>query len=619
MPDLPNVFEHQRFRVRTPDGTRLMRSFREFVTATADDGTALDPDEALALDYPQEYFNAAALGLLAYLAQVAFEPDTPAALAARLRTPISTDEYEREIGLLRAHFRLDGDGPRFMQGRPPAPADVKKATRPIDSMLMSVPPPGTHLGSREFLNRPPGGLAVGVEQAGLLCFARNTFYEGTGGKGFQKGVNGDTPVRTLLTDPAAGDAVRLRRSFWLNVLSGRAQRSRPGRYGEQDEASVYDDRFWETPPDGPVGIGQITLRAALGWMSATHWLLFEEAEAPHVCAVTGELLVGRIATHVVKQSTGIGYGTGADMETGVKAVRLFHHPNVPLKTTTDSKTAVVSERAYNVDRTRGLAEAIGAAFFAEGEHVDPAPVVAQLAAARELRREVRAPRLIVFGFHMLAAQKNIHGGFETDTFRFTLPDPDGIENAEERTRAAATLLHTATEYADRAAYALGSAVHLASGSGVRKPDETTERGRPTVNVRPPEARKTTDGRGFSGDTVARFWRAVQSGEPQTRAPLDAGLHTLVARLAAIAGDGDAFRGDAGRAVLGEWEASVREWAKEAFEDAVEPYRTAPRTLPLMPVAERMLRAALAKHATVGREAPPEAPIPAPDTQLSLPY
>ena len=266
MPDPLNVFEHQRFRVRTPDGTRLSRSFRELVTATADDGTPLDPDEALALDYPQEYLDAAALGLLAFLAQAAFEPATPRALAERVRDAAhDADAYEAGVGPLRAHFRLDGDGPRFMQGRPPTAPVIKKATQRIHSMLLNVPPPANHLSDKEFLNRPTAELAVSIDQAALLCFARNTFYEGTGGSGYQKGVNGDTPIRTLVTDPAEGDTVRLRRSLWLNVLSAEAQRSIPGRYAQPGDASAYDGWFWETPPTDAVGLGRITLRAALGW------------------------------------------------------------------------------------------------------------------------------------------------------------------------------------------------------------------------------------------------------------------------------------------------------------------------------------------------------------------
>ena len=625
MSDLPNVFEHQRFRVRTPDGARLARSFRELVTATADDGTALDPDEALALDYPQEYVNAAALGLLAYLAQVAFEPATARDLADRVRTPLTASEYETAVGPLRAHFRLDGDGPRFMQGRPPAAADVKKATRPLDSMLLGVPAPPNHLTDKAFLNRPPAGLAVAHEQAALLCFARNTFYEGTGGSGFQKGVNGDTPVRTLLTDPAAGDAVRLRRSLWLNVLTAETQQAYPARYARVGDAAAYDGLFWETPPGGAVALGRITLRAALGWMSATHWLLFGETDAPHVCAVTGETISGRLATHVVKQSTGVPYGTKSTKDDdggGENASRLFHHPNVPLQKVRDRKTGEpAGERPYNVDRTRGLADAVGASFFASGRegHVEPAPAVVQLQRYRELYREVRAPRLAVFGFHMLSGQKNVHGGFEADTFRFALPDPDGAADADGRMREAATLLHDATEYADRAAYALSSAVQMASGAGVRRPDEANEGGRPSVAARPPEARKTTDGRGLLGDAVARFWRAVQRGEPGVPAPFPDGLHGLVEALARVAGEGDAFNTEAVRAaVLGPWDASVRAWALRAFSDAAAPYRTAPRTLPLVPVAERMLRGALRKHASHG-SASTDAPVPSPDLQTTLPF
>ena len=605
MSDLPNAFEHQRFRVRTPRGERLSRSFRDLVTATDGDGTALDADEALALDYPQEYVNVAALGLLAFLAQVAFEPETPAALAERLRTPISADEYEAKVSGLRAHFRLDGDGPRFMQGRPPTVAEVKSWTTGLDAVVPTV-----RTGEAQFLNRPDVSWGVAPDQAGLLLFARNTFYEGTAGRGYQKGVNGDTPVRTMPTDPAEGDAVRLRRSLWLNVLTTEAQRSIPGRYAAPGDAGAYDGWFWESPPTGDVGLGQITLRAALGWMSANHWLLYEDDQSEHVCAVTGEPITGRVAAQAVKWSTGIPYGTKStkdDSGGGQNASRLFHHPNVPLERVRDPKTGdYAGSRAYNVRRTRGLVDAIGASFFGAGGtagHVEPAPVVQQLGALA-LRREVRAPRLAVFGFHMLSGQKNVHGGFEIDTFRFTPPDDSG------RAEHAAALLETATRYADRAAFALGKSVQIAAGVGVRATED--EDGRTALDRF--EARKTTDGRGFSGDTVARFWRAVQSGETATRAPVPRGLHGLVEAITDY--DGPLNTQDAKAATIGPWETSVQAWARAAFDDAAAPYRTAPRTMPLVPVAARMLNAALRKNATFAD--PPSASVPAEAPGSSLP-
>ena len=615
MPDFPNAFEHQRFLVRTPSGMRTTRSFRELVTATADDGARLPDDEPLALDYPQEYLNVAALGLLAFLAQAAFAPDTPAALAGHLRAPLSPGTYEAKVGPLRAHFLVDGPAPRFMQGRPPTDAEAATWTKPVEVALPTV-----RAGEARFLNRPGAAWAVGPEQAALLLFARNTFYEGTAGRGYQKGVNGDTPVRTMLTDAAEGDAVRLRRSLWLNVLTGAEQRRTPGRYAAPGDAGAYAGWFWETPPAADIPLGAITLPAALGWMSANHWLLFEdEAEAPRVCVVTGAPVTGRAAARVVKWSTGIGYGqrsTKDDEGGGQNAERLFHHPHVPLERLRDKKTGdLVGRRAYHADRARGLAEAVGASFFgapgSEG-YVEPAPVVRQLADGA-LRAEVAAPRLVVFGFHMLSAQKNVHGGFELDTFRFRLPDPDGAASTADRMRAAAGLFHEATRYADRVAYELNRTVQIASGVGVRAAED--EDGR--TKIERFEARKTSDGRGFAGDAVARFWRAVQRGEPDVAAPHAAGLHDLVDALARVPGDDEALRDERAR-LLADWEASVRAWARAAFDDAVDGYRTAPRTLPLVPLAERMLLAAMRAASFNPPEKPARNPTPPARASAAVP-
>ena len=348
-------------------------------------------------------------------------------------------------------------------------------------------------------------------------------------------------------------------------------------------------------------------------MSANHWLLYEDDAGEHISVVTGEPVSGRIAAKSVKWSTGVSYGTKSTKDDdggGQNADRLFNHPNVPLQRIRDPKSGdYQGERAFNVDSTRGLVDAIGASFFdAAGTsgHVEPAPVVRQLS-AREMRREVRTPRVSVFGFHMLPpGKKNVRGGFETDIFRFTpIEDP-------ARAAQAALLLHTATAYADRAAYALGKSVQIAAGVGVRAGED--EDGRTTLDRF--EARKTTDGRGFSGDAVAGFWRHVQSGDPSARAPMADGLHSLVAALTGF--DGPLGGQDAKEAILKPWEASVRAWARRALADAAAPYRTAPRTLALVPIAERMLNAALRKHAYDAPEAPPAAKAPAPKTPSPSP-
>src|SRR5690554_5532806 len=107
MTDRLNVFEHQRFRLRTPSGERVEKSFRDLLT---------EPDAAYSLDYAQAFYDVAALSLMSYLAQVAFEPESVDDLAERLQAPMSDEDFERAVAPLRARFALTGDGPRFMQG-----------------------------------------------------------------------------------------------------------------------------------------------------------------------------------------------------------------------------------------------------------------------------------------------------------------------------------------------------------------------------------------------------------------------------------------------------------------------------------------------------------------------
>ncbi len=105
-----NVFEHQRFRLRTTGVERLEKSFRELLT---------EPDAPYALDYAQAFYDVAALNLMSSLAQWLFEPADAAELARRLEAPMSAQEFEARVAPWRARFALTGDGPRFMQAHAP--------------------------------------------------------------------------------------------------------------------------------------------------------------------------------------------------------------------------------------------------------------------------------------------------------------------------------------------------------------------------------------------------------------------------------------------------------------------------------------------------------------------
>lgn len=580
MPELLNVFEHQRFRLRTPRGERVTKSFREIVT---------EPDAAYALDYAQAFYDVAALNLLSYLAQVAFEPQTVAELAERIAAPMSDATFEERVTPLRARFALTGDGPRFMQAPSPV-GEVKKAESVQLAMFVSP------YGDRQFLNRPDAAWAIAPDQAGLFLFARNTFYEWMGGRGFLMGTNGKTPVRVLPTVPGDGDTVLLRRTLWLSVLARDVQRTYADAFADSEalRSGDYDGQFWVNPPPPRTSIpgGTITLRAGLGWMSAYHWLWYEE-DAEGICPLTGERVAGLVARRMTRKSTEIGYGTSADEATGARAERLFRHPNIPTETLYDPKTREKSgERPFAVQRTEGLARSVGAAFFGgrsggQNARYTLAPAVGQLDAdpIPDLGMNVR---LLVFGFHMLSAQKNVHGGIEQSTFAFRPALPDTSEGLQVLDQAA-TLMGRATDFAAEAARALGQAVQRTTGAGVRAKE--TEDGQ--IQLQKLESVPSVEDP-YGRDVLAAFWRDAE-----------ARLADLAGRIAEDAADGPAALSAREIALRSDWEAETVRAVYRLFEPVFDHHSTLPRTMPYAHAARRLLAGTIKKLRSTASDATPQ--------------
>lgn len=569
MPDaVLDVFDHQRFRLRTPEGLRVAKSFKEILT---------EPDAAYAFDYAQPFYDVAAFNLLTFLAQLAFEPETPAQLAGLVEAPLSEADFERAVAPLRQRCALTGEGPRFMQA--PAPEDPKKAD-PLSVAVFIAPK-----GDRQFLHRSDEEWAVAPEQAGLFLFARNTFYEGTGGRGYQKGTNGDTPIRSLVVLPEPGGTISLRRSVWLNVLCRQKQRTYAGAYADPTalRPGEYDGLFWADPPSDDVPVGGITLRAGLGWMTAYHWLWFEE-DAEGVCPLTGERVEGRAARTLSKRSTGISYGTKGDLDGGTRASRLFRHPNVPTARRYDKKGDPTGEEdPFLVSRTEGLVNALGASFFgglteSASARYTLAPAAAQLY-ADALRRVAPDPALRVFGFHMLSAQKNVHGGIEQSAYVPFERVTEG-EDPEAVMQMASEIVWAAAQMASASALKLKQAVQRTAGAGVRAELDPTS-GRLTLNRKLEKTPSVDDP--YGRDVLARYWDA-------------AGGHVLehVSAVAEVARRGPEVLADEAEALENRWKETIRTEVWRQYAPVFEHYSTLPRTMPYAYAARKMLASALKK-------------------------
>lgn len=401
-----NVFEHQSFLLRRPPdpnhplGERVRRTYRELMTG---------PDEELSFDYPLEHLNVAALGLCAALTQTAFEPATTKELESRIARPLTPQEFEAGVAPFREHFSIDGEV-RFMQGRKLESDPAKNAALLQDKVSLTV---------SDFMNRPDNNWVVAADQIPLLLFARGTFYEKSAGRGYLAGTSGDLEVRTFLTHPPS-----LRKTIWLNVLACDEQ----DEFYESDFTPAgldegYDEWMWVMPPKEDVPQGKISLRSGLFWLVATNAVWIEELEKPRPCIVTGEPVTGLAGVRVLTKSTGIGYGVYVPRAKGPD-VRLsfFRHPNGPYAVR-KNKEGGLFEQHLTVDEVSGLLGNMGGLFFSgggghtEGYHI--APVLRQyhrLSAIKE-----RLPiNLHCFGFHMLSSKKNIHGGCESERFRYPM-------------------------------------------------------------------------------------------------------------------------------------------------------------------------------------------------------
>lgn len=529
----------------------MIRTLRELLT---------EPDAPYVLNYAQPFYEAAALNLMALLVHFLAEPKDDVEVAERIRTPMSEAEFEERVAPLRPKFLLDGEQPRFMQGS--MRGDPKK--QGDLSQAICIAPAG----DRQFLFRTNPKWAIPPEESALFLFARTSFFEGAAGKGYKKGTSGDNPIRAFLLDEAENGLLWLRRTVWLNVLSESQQRSYANAFSFGEAG--YDSLFHLQLPKEDLEEGEISLRAGLAWLPAWHWLWYEDVKEPGINPLTGDPVVGRAARMLTKSSTGVMYGKQADMDNKVKAERLFRHPNVPMRTIYDKKSGnPVGHSPCFVSRMQGLTQSIGACFFGGSGSQSRAaytlpPVVGQFywgAIKSEFKRVRRWPSAWAFGFHMLTAQRSVHGGVELS--RFALPQLDVEPNRMNLfMEMASEQMRKASMWAESVESILKASLARASGAGVRA---TMIDG--AVDISKVEPRASVD-EPYGRDVLFSYWASIQE--------------LLIAhghRVARAAEKGVEYFSDQTGMLQVAWEEEVERLARSLFMPAFEQYSVQRRTMP----------------------------------------
>src|SRR5713101_4294240 len=91
--------------------------------------TRYNDDPIVALAAPRPDFNGALIQFLIGLLQTTCAPESSRVRRAWLREPPSPEELHAKFEEIAYAFKLDGDGPRFMQDLTLNPEDVKKSKR----------------------------------------------------------------------------------------------------------------------------------------------------------------------------------------------------------------------------------------------------------------------------------------------------------------------------------------------------------------------------------------------------------------------------------------------------------------------------------------------------------
>lgn len=157
---------------------------------------------------PRDDLELACLQLLVCMTQVMFLPDDIQTLRARLRTPLSEDEFAAGIAPCRDWFDLDHPNQPFMQSR-----GVRGEWTSVQKLLPGLPEktsksPTAHC----FFNEVSEVENSGGTLAAISLFNQASNCPSFGG-GFKGSLRGGAPITTLVF----GD--NLREIVWRNVLT----------------------------------------------------------------------------------------------------------------------------------------------------------------------------------------------------------------------------------------------------------------------------------------------------------------------------------------------------------------------------------------------------------------
>lgn len=181
----------------------------------------LGDDPVVAFDWPRADFDAAsrefAIGLLSTVFWREARPGERTAWRKLWDEPPEPDDLRRRFEPWAESFRLDGDGPRFMQDRDELPGNGV----PVAGLLIDSPGDNTIRRNLDvFVKRGRIGT-LSRSSAAMALFTLQT-YAPAGGAGHRTSLRGGGPFTTLVLPPGPSQdrPAGLWHQLWINVFWG---------------------------------------------------------------------------------------------------------------------------------------------------------------------------------------------------------------------------------------------------------------------------------------------------------------------------------------------------------------------------------------------------------------
>lgn len=342
-----------------------------------------DPD-VLTFDADRADFNGALNQFAIAVLQMVAAPGSKAEWQQRYRQPPDAAALADCLAPYRDCFRLDGDGPRFMQDFELRAGDSDPT--PIASLLVETPGENTlkNNGDHFIKRHQVQGLCPHCAATALFTLQVNA---PAGGAGNRTSLRGGGPLTTLLLAPSLADGPRsLWHTLWLNVmLAGQFNTLN----GELEHAELHHRMPWMRPISATQRVGGTTAPSQVHPLHV-YWAMPRRIRLDFAQIAAGDCDVcGRPSDRLIRQY--------AARPQGLNYKGPWRHPLSPYYTVKGEKLPMHPQPG-GLGYRQWLGMVLG--MHNDKRQIESAGVLSALMGDHLLDHTGIAPQLWVFGYDM---------------------------------------------------------------------------------------------------------------------------------------------------------------------------------------------------------------------------